>query len=110
MIRRAMSKKKHKVIDAERVAFVHGDESRGIDGAVKRGITEDIANSIYDEILDFASYAFNKAHAVSYAIVSYRTAYMKNTILASIWPRFCRRCSITAPRSPNTSPNAARWA
>ncbi len=77
MIRRAMSKKKHKVIDAERVAFVHGDESRGIDGAIKRGITEDIANSIYDEILDFASYAFNKAHAVSYAIVSYRTAYMK---------------------------------
>ena len=77
MIRRAMSKKKHKVIDAERVAFVHGDESRGIDGAVKRGITEDIANSIYDEILDFASYAFNKAHAVSYAIVAYRTAYMK---------------------------------
>ncbi len=77
MIRRAMSKKKHKVIDAERVAFVHGDESRGIDGAVKRGIPEATANSIYDEILDFASYAFNKAHAVSYAIVSYRTAYMK---------------------------------
>lgn len=77
MIRRAMSKKKHKVIDAERVAFVHGDESRGIDGAVRRGVPEDVANSIYDEILDFASYAFNKAHAVSYAIVSYRTAYMK---------------------------------
>ena len=77
MIRRAMSKKKHKVIDAERVAFVHGDESRGIDGAVKRGITEDIANSIYDEILDFASYAFNKAHAVSYAVVAYQTAYFK---------------------------------
>ena len=77
MIRRAMSKKKHKVIDAERVAFVHGDESRGIDGAIRRGIPESVANSIYDEILDFASYAFNKAHAVSYAIVSYRTAYMK---------------------------------
>lgn len=77
MIRRAMSKKKHKVIDAERVAFVHGDESRGIDGAVKRGVPEAVANSIYDEILDFASYAFNKAHAVSYAIVAYRTAYMK---------------------------------
>ena len=77
MIRRAMSKKKHKVIDSERVAFVHGDESRGIDGAVKRGVPEATANSIYDEILDFASYAFNKAHAVSYAIVSYRTAYMK---------------------------------
>ena len=77
MIRRAMSKKKHAVIDAERVAFVHGDESRGIDGAVKRGVPEAVANSIYDEILDFASYAFNKAHAVSYAIVAYRTAYMK---------------------------------
>ena len=77
MIRRAMSKKKHKVIDAERVAFVHGDAERGIDGAVKRGVPEQVANSIYDEILDFASYAFNKAHAVSYAIVAYRTAYMK---------------------------------
>ncbi len=76
-IRRAMSKKKHKVIDAERVAFVHGDPARSIEGAVARGIPEDVANSIYDEILDFASYAFNKAHAVSYAIVVYRTAYMK---------------------------------
>ena len=77
MIRRAMSKKKHKVIDAERVAFVHGDPSRNIPGALANGVSEDIANSIYDEILDFASYAFNKAHAVSYAIVVYRTAYMK---------------------------------
>ena len=77
MIRRAMSKKKHKVIDAERVAFIHGDPSRSIDGAVKRGVSEEIANSIYDEIVDFASYAFNKAHAVSYAVVAYRTAYMK---------------------------------
>ena len=84
MIRRAMSKKKHKVIDAERKAFVNGDPSRGIDGAVKRGVPENIANSIYDEILDFASYAFNKAHAVSYAIVSYRTAYMKRR-----YPRQC---------------------
>ncbi|MBR2800126.1 MAG: DNA polymerase III subunit alpha, partial [Oscillospiraceae bacterium] len=57
MIRRAMSKKKHAVIDAERVAFVHGDPARGIIGAVMRGVSEDVANSIYDEILDFASYA-----------------------------------------------------
>lgn len=77
MIRRAMSKKKHKVIDAERVAFVHGDAERGIAGAVVAGVPEAVANSIYDEILDFASYAFNKAHAVSYAIVCYWTAYMK---------------------------------
>ncbi|MBQ2959917.1 MAG: DNA polymerase III subunit alpha [Oscillospiraceae bacterium] len=76
-IRRAMSKKKHDVIDAERAAFVHGDKSRGISGAVANGVPEAVANSIYDEILDFASYAFNKAHAVSYAIVTYRTAYMK---------------------------------
>ena len=78
MIRRAMSKKKHKVIDTERVAFVRGDETRSIPGAVKNGVPEDVANSIYDEIIDFASYAFNKAHAVCYAIVAYRTAYMKH--------------------------------
>ena len=77
MIRRAMSKKKHKVIDAERVAFIHGDPARGIPGAVANGVSESVANSIYDEILDFASYAFHKAHAVCYAIVAYRTAYMK---------------------------------
>ena len=77
LIRRAMSKKKHAVIDAERVAFVRGDPKRNIDGALARGVSEEVANSIYDEILDFASYAFNKAHAVSYAIVAYRTAYMK---------------------------------
>ncbi len=77
MIRRAMSKKKHAVIDAERLAFVHGDEKRGIPGALANGVSEAVANSIYDEIIDFASYAFNKAHAVSYAIVAYRTAYMK---------------------------------
>jgi DNA polymerase-3 subunit alpha len=72
-----MSKKKHAVIDAERIAFVHGDPERNITGAVANGVPEDVANSIYDEIIDFASYAFNKAHAVSYAIVTYRTAYMK---------------------------------
>ena len=76
-IRRAMSKKKHAVIDAERKAFVYGDAERNIPGAVANGVDEATANSIYDEILDFASYAFNKAHAVSYAIVAYRTAYMK---------------------------------
>ena len=77
MIRRAMSKKKEAVITAERAAFVHGDPARSIPGAVANGVPEQTANAIYDEILAFASYAFNKAHAVSYAIVSYRTAYMK---------------------------------
>ncbi len=82
MIRRAMSKKKHDVIDAERKAFVYGDPARGIPGCLASGVSEDIANSIYDEILDFASYAFNKAHAVCYAVVAYRTAWMKRH-----WPR-----------------------
>ncbi len=77
MIRRAMSKKKHDVIDAERRTFVQGDPERNIDGAVHRGVPAAVAESIYDEILDFANYAFNKAHAVSYAFVCYRTAYMK---------------------------------
>ena len=77
VIRRAMSKKKHAVIDAERKTFIHGDPERNIPGAVRRGVPENIAASIYDEIVDFANYAFNKAHAVSYAFVTYRTAYMK---------------------------------
>ena len=82
VIRRAMSKKKHAVIDAERVAFIHGDPERNIPGAVANGVPEDVAASIYDEIVDFANYAFNKAHAVYYALVCYRTAYMK-----CFWPR-----------------------
>lgn len=77
IIRRAMSKKKHSVIDSERVAFIKGDPERNIPGAEANGIPEDVAGSIYDEIVDFANYAFNKAHAVSYAIIAYRTAYMK---------------------------------
>ena len=77
MIRRAMSKKKEKEIKKEREAFIHGDPTRNITGCVANGVPEGVANAIYDEILDFASYAFNKAHAVSYAIVAYRTAYMK---------------------------------
>ena len=76
-IRRAISKKKQAVIEAERKTFVHGDESQGISGAVKNGVSEQAANEIYDQILDFASYAFNKAHAVCYAQVAYETAYLK---------------------------------
>ncbi|MFB0920525.1 MAG: DNA polymerase III subunit alpha, partial [Oscillospiraceae bacterium] len=77
MIRRAMSKKKEKEIKKERASFIYGDPDRNIPGAVANGVPEDVAGSIYDEILDFANYAFNKAHAVAYAIVAYRTAYMK---------------------------------
>ena len=76
-IRRAISKKKQAVIQAERQTFVHGDPERDICGAVKNGVSEQAANEIYDQILDFASYAFNKAHAVCYALVAYQTAYLK---------------------------------
>ena len=76
-IRRAISKKKMKVIDAERNVFVYGDKEQGIPGAVAKGVSEAAAQSIYDEIVDFANYAFNKAHAVCYAVVSYQTAYLK---------------------------------
>ncbi|MBQ3072441.1 MAG: DNA polymerase III subunit alpha [Oscillospiraceae bacterium] len=76
-MRRAISKKKQDVIKAERRAFIYGDEERGICGALQKGVPETVAQSIYDEILDFANYAFNKAHAVSYAKVSYDTAYLK---------------------------------
>jgi DNA polymerase-3 subunit alpha len=77
VIRRAMSKKKLSVIEYERKTFVDGDPERGISGAVSIGIARDVAQSIYDEMLDFANYAFNKAHAVAYAIISYQTAYLK---------------------------------
>ena len=76
-IRRAISKKKMKIIEENRKVFVFGDEEQGISGAVAKGVPESVAQSIYDEIVAFANYAFNKAHAVCYAVVSYQTAYLK---------------------------------
>lgn len=76
-IRRAMSKKKQYVIDAERRSFVYGDEERGIKGCVANGITQDAANAIYDSMVDFAKYAFNKSHAAAYAVISMQTAWLK---------------------------------
>ena len=76
-IRRAISKKKMKVIEAERKVFVYGDPEQNITGCIGHGVPEAVAQSIYDEIVDFANYAFNKAHAVCYAVVSYQTAYLK---------------------------------
>ena len=76
-IRRAISKKKMKVIEEERKVFVYGDNQQGISGAIAKGVSEAAAQSIYDEIVDFANYAFNKSHAVCYAVVAYQTAYLK---------------------------------
>ena len=76
-IRRAMSKKKQYVIDAERQNFVYGNEEQGIKGCITNGISEQAANQIYDSMVDFAKYAFNKSHAAAYAVVAYQTAYLK---------------------------------
>ena len=80
LVRRAMSKKKHKVMEEERKNFIHGivdDEGNVIvEGCLRKGISEDAANKIYDSMMDFASYAFNKSHAAAYAIVAYETAYL----------------------------------
>ena len=76
-IRRAISKKKMKVIEAERKVFVYGDPEQDISGCIGHGISESVAQNIYDEIVAFANYAFNKAHAVCYAVVAYQTAYLK---------------------------------
>ena len=76
-IRRAMSKKKQYVIDAERQNFVYCNEEQGSKGCIANGISEQAANQIYDSMVDFAKYAFNKSHAAAYAVVAYQTAYLK---------------------------------
>ena len=76
-IRRAMSKKKQYIIDAERQNFVYGNKEQGIRGCIANGISERAANEIYDSMVDFAKYAFNKSHAAAYAVVAYQTAYLK---------------------------------
>lgn len=77
LLRRAMSKKKVDVMKKERQIFVYGDEEHGVPGCVKNGISEATANKIYDEMIDFAKYAFNKSHAAAYAVVAYQTAFLK---------------------------------
>ena len=77
LVRRAMSKKKAAVMEKERQNFVYGNEEEGVPGCIANGISEKTANKIYDEMTDFAKYAFNKSHAAAYAIVAYQTAYLK---------------------------------
>ncbi len=74
LVRRAMSKKKLHVMEKERQNFVYGNEEEGVPGCIANGIYEKTANKIYDEMIDFAKYAFNKSHAAAYAVVSYQTA------------------------------------
>ena len=74
LVRRAMSKKKTKVMEEERKNFVYGNKEEGVPGCVANGIDEKVANKIYDEMIDFAKYAYNISHAAAYAVVSYQTA------------------------------------
>ena len=77
LVRRAMSKKKAAVMQQERQNFVYGNEAEGVPGCISRGIQENVANKIYDDMIDFAKYAFNKSHAAAYAVVAYQTAWLK---------------------------------
>ncbi len=77
LVRRAMSKKKQSVMEKEKANFVYGNAQEGVPGCISRGIPETVADQIYEDMMDFAKYAFNKSHAACYAVVSYQTAYLK---------------------------------
>ncbi len=77
LVRRAMSKKKTAVMEKEKNNFIYGNEEEGVEGCIRRGIPEAVARKIFDEMMDFAKYAFNKSHAAAYAVVAYQTAYLK---------------------------------
>ena len=77
LLRRAMSKKKGDVMQKERQNFVYGNPEENVPGCIANGIDEKTANQIYDEMIDFAKYAFNKSHAAAYAVVAYQTAWLK---------------------------------
>lgn len=97
LLRRAMSKKKASVMEKERKNFVYGNEEEGIPGCIKNGIDEATANKIYDEMIDFAKYAFNKSHAAAYGVVAYQTAYLKQyypvEFMASLMTSFIENSS-----------------
>jgi len=77
LVRRAMSKKKQSVMEKERANFVYGNPEEGVPGCISKGISEQVAGQIYEDMMDFAKYAFNKSHAACYAVVAYQTAYLK---------------------------------
>ena len=77
LVRRAMSKKKGDVMQKERQNFIYGNDEEGVKGCIANGISEEVANKIFDEMIDFAKYAFNKSHAAAYGVVAYQTAYLK---------------------------------
>ena len=96
IVRRAMAKKKHDVLEREREVFLHGQVGEGgqveIDGCLRRGVDEATAQALFQEIESFASYAFNKSHAAGYAVVPTRRPTSSATTPASTWPRCSPAC------------------
>ena len=105
LVRRAMSKKKVKVMEEEKRNFIYGNEKENVKGCIKNGISEEIATKIFDEMMDFAKYAFNKSHAAAYAVVSYQTAFLKYyypeefmaALMTSVMFAVCPGSTLTTP-------------
>lgn len=90
-------------MEKERQNFVYGNEAEGVPGCIKNGIDEKTANKIYDEMIDFAKYAFNKSHAAAYAFVSYQTAWLKYYYPVEFMAALMTSCSITREKSQSIS-------
>ena len=103
LVRRAMAKKKEKVMEAERQNFVYGNKAEGVKGCIANGISEEVANKIYNEMIDFAKYAFNKSHAAAYAVVSYQTAYLKCHYPIEFMAALMTSCLLYTSPSPRDS-------
>lgn len=108
LLRLAMSKKKLNVMEKERQAFVYGNEAEGVPGCIKNGIDEKIANKIYDEMIDFAQYAFNKSHAAAYAYVTYQTAFLKYYYPVEYMAALMTSVTTSLPRLPSIFRSAVR--
>lgn len=109
LVRRAMSKKKGKVMEQERKNFVYGNPEENVPGCIARGIDEKVANKIYDNMIDFAKYAFNKSHAAAYAVVAYQTAYLKYYYPVEFMAALMTSVLDNTSKSQNISTPAARW-
>ena len=109
LVRRAMSKKKGDVMARERQNFVYGNQEEGVPGCLANGISEATANRIFDEMTDFAKYAFNKSHAAAYAVVSYQTAYLKYYYPVEFMAALMTSVIDNSGKVPSISRSAARW-
>ena len=110
LVRRAMSKKKSDVMEQERKNFIYGNEEEGVDGCIKRGVDEKTAGRIFDEMIDFAKYAFNKSHAACYAVITYRTAYLKTYYPVEFMAALMTSVIDNTDKVADICTHASRWA